>query len=172
MSSYRTIATKEIFSHWCALPAHDVQGRDPNPTCLPQDILHSIDSPSCEEYDHLYKKTSPHPDLCASWGKNQQEGVEWNKHWGGFVWWVGFLRGKCEDKLNWSGLEDISRFQGERLRRKSALYVSSRVCQLVPFSMGCWQRHALGAGHSVYTTIRKFTGDTRANQNIQGQLCA
>lgn len=104
--------------------------------------------------------------------KNQQEGVEWNKHWGGFVWLVGFLRGKCEDKLNWSGLEDISRFQGERLRRKSALYVSSRVCQLVPFSMGCWQRHALGAGRSVYTTIRKFTGDTRANQNIQGQLCA
>lgn len=45
--------------------------------------------------------------------------------------------GKCEDKLNWSGLEDISKFYGEILKRKVVLYISSRVCHLVTLCMGC-----------------------------------
>lgn len=42
---------------------------------------------------------------------------------------------------------------------------------MVTLSMGCWQRHDLGAGKSVYVSIRKFMGDMRSGQNIQDHLC-
>lgn len=79
--------------------------------------------------------------------------------------------GKCEDKLNWSGLEDISKFYGERLKRKVVLYISSRVCHMVTLSMGYKKRHELRAGYSVCVNIRNM-GDTGSSKNIKDQLFA